>query len=328
MKIRIATRKSALALAQTRWVAAQLKRLDSNVVVEEVHIQTQGDLIFDKPLAKIGGKGLFINEVENALATEQADLAVHSMKDVPAKLHSGLCIIAVPKRELPHDVIVSRHGSLKSVFDLDPGMKLASSSLRRVLQLHQHRNDLGYVTIRGNVDTRLAKLNAGSFDAIVLAYAGLARLGLWEQVQHQALILPEQVCLPAIGQGALALEAPMESPFFSLFTELNDPDTRACIDAERAFGAALEANCSTPLACHASFAGGCFRVEGNIAALDGRKIVRSSVQASLSSKHSPVELGRELAEHLLNHGGRELLGEALNSSDPYRHGIFLQQVFN
>src|SRR5688500_8816083 len=202
VKVRIATRGSKLALVQTRWVAARIREHNPGIEIEEVVIVTKGDKITDVPLAKIGGKGLFVVDVEDAITQGRADIAVHSMKDVPAHLAEGLGIVCVPEREDPRDVLITREGG--ELDDLTAGTQVGTGSLRRVCQLRQRRPDLAYVPMRGNVDTRLRKLAEGEVGAIVLAAAGLNRLGLAGSVKLAAI--PAGTCLPAVGQGALAIE--------------------------------------------------------------------------------------------------------------------------
>jgi hydroxymethylbilane synthase len=255
VKIRIATRTSKLALAQAHWVARQLafhhKRRSRPDVrpleVEFVHITTKGDMTLDKPLYEVGGKGLFVKEIETALIRNDADVAVHSMKDLPAEHELGLHIAAVPEREDPHDVLIA--DGVTSLQELKPRAKVGTSSLRRSKQLAATRPDLRFEPLRGNVDTRLRKLQQGEYDAIVLAAAGIRRLGL-QSVRYHVLSISE--CMPAAGQGALAIQTrARDVPSTQLVSALDDFSTRIRTEAERACVRALQADCTLPIAAYA-----------------------------------------------------------------------------
>ncbi|MGF1465082.1 MAG: hydroxymethylbilane synthase [Sandaracinaceae bacterium] len=325
MKLRLATRRSPLALAQTRWVAARLGEAHPGLEVEEVPVVTLGDKVIDKPLATIGGKGLFINEVEARLVAGDADLAVHSMKDVPDALADGMDIVAMPVREDPRDVLVTTDGV--GLHDLAPGTVVGTSSLRRAVQLHAARPDLRFAVFRGNVGTRLKKLEAGEVGAAVLAYSGLKRLGLDASVPHVALA--PSVSLPAVGQGALGIEGPTDRPDLAeLLAPLEHETTRLAVEAERAYLALLQGSCTTPLAAHAAVAGRALEIEGMVGAVDGTGILRERNGGPLDGD-SPTErrrlareLGRALAARLLDQGAGGMVEAAQRCEDPYAVGPY------
>ncbi len=269
-RVRIATRKSKLALAQMRAWAKTLAACHPGVQIEEVHVVTTGDKIQDRSLAKIGGKGLFIKEIEEALLDDRADLAVHSMKDVPAELAPGLTIGCVPPREDPRDVLITTDGSRFA--DLPSGATIGTSSLRRGVQLRSIRPELAVAPLRGNVDTRLRKLRDGEADAIVLARAGLVRLGMAAEATE---ILESDVCLPAIGQGALAIEHRSEDVAMAeLLAPLQDAPTLATTAAERGVMFAVEGNCQVPVAAYAERVGAELRLRALLADEEGTDIRR------------------------------------------------------
>lgn len=312
MQLRLATRRSALALAQSRWVAATLSAQKPGLTVELVEVVTAGDRIQDVALSEVGGKGLFVTEVENAVLDGRADLAVHSLKDVPAELASGLVLAAVPRREDARDVLITAEGD--ALDDLEAGARIGTSSLRRSLQLGFQRNDLQYALLRGNVDTRLKKLAAGEYRAIVLAAAGLRRLGLFDRPLWP---LPVEISVPAVGQGALAIEARADdSATLALLAGLDHPESRACVLAERAFLAALGGDCHTPLAGHARLLddGRRLHFEGWVGALDGVQQVRASsdvwIDAGASRQDAAHKLAIEVAQTLLARGARDMLAAA------------------
>ncbi len=296
----LGTRGSPLAVRQSEWVQARLKELAPDVTVTLRRIQTSGDKILDVALAKVGGKGLFVKEIEEALLSGDIDLAVHSMKDVPGELQPGLALLAVPRREDPRDALISRDASPFTA--LPRGAKIGTSSLRRQAQLLQSRPDLSISMLRGNLDTRLRKLREGQFDAIVLAAAGLRRLG-WEQ--HVTEYLDPTVCLPAIGQGALGIEGRQDDAFLrGIVGGLDDPQTRKTVSAERALLRRLQGGCQVPIAEHAMLSGDRIIVEGLVASVDGREVIRDNVQGSADD---PESLGVRLAERLLARGGDKIL---------------------
>jgi len=298
----IGTRGSRLAVWQAEWVQARLGELVPGLDITLRRIKTTGDNILDVPLAKIGGKGLFIKEIQEALLRGEIDLAVHSMKDVPAVLPEQLEIMGVPKREDPRDALVSRTGA--KLDDLPKGAQVGTSSLRRQAQLRRHRPDLRIEVLRGNVDTRLRKLNEGEYDAVVLAAAGLRRMGWTSEITEY---LQPSVCLPAIGQGALGLEARRDDVFVrGLLADLEDGPTRVAVTAERAFLARLEGDCQVPIAAYAQVSGQTLSMDALIASIDGSHVVRDAIKGPTVDAGI---LGKELAERLLANGGTAILTE-------------------
>jgi hydroxymethylbilane synthase len=261
-----ATRRSALALAQARAFVERLRRAHAGLEITELQVVTSGDKIQDRPLHEVGGKGLFTKEIEEALLAGRADFAVHSIKDVPGALPEGLAIACVPTREDPRDVLIApRHGPLSA---LPAGARIGTSSLRRLVSLRAARPDLEIVAMRGNVDTRLRKVDAGEFDAIVLARAGLVRLGLEARATE---VLAPELSLPAVGQGALGIECrAADDRVRALLAPLHDKTTSACVAAERGVLVALEGDCKTPLAAYAErTTSGQMRLRAFVAAPDG-----------------------------------------------------------
>jgi hydroxymethylbilane synthase len=312
MNLRLATRRSTLALVQSRWVAAALQARLPGLQVELVEVVTTGDRIQDVALSEVGGKGLFVTEVENAVLDGRADLAVHSLKDVPAELAPGLVLGAVPEREDPRDVLITSKGD--ALDDLEAGARIGTSSLRRSLQLGFQRNDLEYALLRGNVDTRLKRLAAGDYRAIVLAAAGLRRLGLFERPLWP---LPVEISVPAVGQGALAIEARADdTQTLELLAKIDHAETRACVLAERAYLAALGGDCHTPLAGHARLLdeGRRLHFEGWVGAVDGVQQVRASSDVWLGQddalEATAQRLAAEVAQTLLQRGARDMILEA------------------
>lgn len=296
----LGTRGSKLAVHQSEWVQARLKELAPHVAVTLRRIRTSGDMILDVPLAKIGGKGLFVKEIEEALLSGEIDLAVHSMKDVPTVLPAGLDLLCIPRREDPRDALISRDG--RRFKDLPHGAKVGTSSLRRQAQLLQARPDLSIIMLRGNLDTRLRKLREGQFDAIVLAAAGLRRLG-WEQEITE--YLPPEISLPAIGQGALGIEGRRDDHFVrSLLSDLDHAPTRTMVLAERALLHRLQGGCQVPIAAHATVTGSDVTLEGLVASVDGKDMIRDRVQGTVTD---PESMGIQLAERLLARGGDKIL---------------------
>ncbi|RMG30259.1 MAG: hydroxymethylbilane synthase [Gammaproteobacteria bacterium] len=298
--LRIATRRSALALWQAEHVRARLRERHPDLEVELVGLTTRGDRILDSPLAKIGGKGLFVKELEVALLEGRADLAVHSMKDVPAEFPPGLGLAAILAREDPRDAFVSRdHARLES---LPEGAVVGTSSLRRQCQLKALRPDLDIRPLRGNVNTRLEKLDAGAFDAIVLACAGLRRLGFASRIRQE---LGPEVILPAIGQGAIGIEIRLDDARTRALVEpLADPDTTWCVTAERALNARLLGGCQVPIGGHAVITERRLHLHGLVGHPDGTEIVRGTVSGPPEAAEA---LGRALAEDLLARGADRLL---------------------
>jgi hydroxymethylbilane synthase len=298
----IATRGSALALWQAEHVKARLAAVAPDVAVEFNVIKTSGDKILDVPLAKVGGKGLFVKEIEQALVDNEADVAVHSMKDVPAELAPGLVLIAVSAREVPWDALCAR--APVTVDTLPRGAKVGTSSMRRQCQLLARRPDLQIAMLRGNVPTRIRKLDDGEFDAIVLAAAGLTRLGLGARITQQ---LPIEVSIPAVAQGVLGLEARAgDARVAELIRKaIHDPAEERRVAAERSFLARMGGSCQTPLAAHAVDAGGgALRIVGLCGMPDGSKILRAEHTGAAADAEA---LGRRLGEDLLAQGADQIL---------------------
>lgn len=298
--LKIATRKSPLALWQAEHIKARLEALHDGLVVELVTFVTQGDKILDTPLAKIGGKGLFVKELENALLDGRADLAVHSIKDVPMQLPEGLDLPVICEREDPFDAFVSN--TYAHFNDLPHGAVVGTSSLRRKSQILHQRPDLVIKDLRGNVGTRLAKLDEGQYDGIILASAGLKRLGLFDRIRHQ---LDVTLSLPAVGQGALGLECRADDhDVLALIEPLRHYDTEICVRAERAFNAYLEGGCQIPIAGYATLQAHNIIMEGRVGSLDGKVLLKAEQRANHTQA---VELGEKLAEALIALGAGELL---------------------
>ena len=301
MKIlKIATRQSPLALWQAEHIRARLEALHADLKVELVTFVTQGDKILDTPLAKIGGKGLFVKELEAALLDGRADLAVHSMKDVPMALPEGLSLAVICEREDPLDAFVSN--TYNSFDELPQGAKVGTSSLRRKTQILKQRPDLNIIDLRGNVGTRLSKLDSGLYDAIILASAGLKRLGLAERIRHT---LQPEISLPAVGQGALGLECrATDQGVLDLILPLLHAETDVCVRAERAFNAYLEGGCQVPIAGYATLNQGQIHIEGRVGSVDGVTLLK--VQLS-GAPEQAEQLGVSLAQKLLEQGAGDLL---------------------
>jgi hydroxymethylbilane synthase len=301
--VRIGTRGSALALTQSGWVADRLRERLTDTAVELVTIRTKGDILQDVSLAKIGGKGLFIKEIEEALLEGEIDLAVHSMKDLPAALPEGLTIAATPPREDPRDVLISRDNLPLEA--LAAGARIGTGSLRRSAQLRHRFPHLEIVSLRGNLDTRIRKIDTGGLDGVILAAAGIRRMG-WEAKISQWL--PVSVMLPAVGQGILAIETRRsDAALVRAVGLLNDPVAACEAEAERAFLARLGGGCQLPIAGHAVKSGETLRIEGLVASVDGAVMIRDAVEGPAAEAGT---LGSGLADHLLAAGGRALLAEA------------------
>jgi len=301
MKLVIATRRSRLALWQAEHVRKLLKARHSGLEVDLLPLSTRGDELLDQRLDKVGGKGLFVKELESALADGRAQLAVHSMKDLPAELPPGFAIAAVLEREDPRDALVSsKYSSLK---EMPEKSVIGTSSLRRAAQILERHPRLEARLLRGNVETRLAKLDRGEYDAVILAVAGLVRLGLEKRIR--ARLEPED-SLPAPGQGALGIECLVaRADVAALLAPLADGDATACVRAERAVSRAFGGSCTIPLGAFAQLAGKQLRLRALVAAADGRRVARSDVTGDASE---PEALGRLAAEQLAARGAREILG--------------------
>ena len=298
--LRIATRKSQLALWQAEYVRDMLTLHHPDLTVELVTMSTQGDKILDTPLAKVGGKGLFVKELERSLLDEETDIAVHSMKDVPVELPAGLHLAAICPREDPRDAFVSnRHASLD---ELPEGARLGTSSLRRQCQLAALRPDLEIVDLRGNVNTRLQKLDNGEYDAIILAAAGLKRLQFENRI---TAFLATDTSLPAIGQGAVGIECRRDDERVNeLLAPLNDPDTATRVAAERAMNQRLQGGCQVPIAGYAELEHGVILLRGLVGRVDGSEIIRGEIAGP---PEDAAHLGQVLAEDLLARGADDIL---------------------
>ena len=298
--VRIATRKSALALWQAEYVKAQLEHYHAGINVELVPMTTKGDVILDTPLAKVGGKGLFVKELEVAMLEGRADIAVHSMKDVPVEFPEGLGLEVICPREDPRDAFVSN--TYASIDELPEGSIVGTSSLRRQCQLKSQRPDLDIRDLRGNVNTRLRKLDDGEYDAIILASAGLIRLEMPERIK--AFIEPEQI-LPANGQGAVGIECRTDDDTIKqLLAPLECKETRVRVLAERAMNRKLEGGCQVPIGSYAVVDGDEMYLRGLVGAIDGSEIIESDITGSISDAE---QLGEKLADTLLGLGAKSIL---------------------
>lgn len=298
--IRIATRKSPLAMWQAEHVAAELKKAHPGIMVELLGMSTKGDRILDAPLAKIGGKGLFVKELEQGMLEGTADIAVHSMKDVPVELPEGLHLPIIMQREDPRDAFVSNKYS--SLEELPQGACVGTSSLRRQSQLSEKRPDLVIKPLRGNVNTRLAKLDAGEFDAIILASAGLIRLEFSERI---ASFITAEQSLPAIGQGAVGIECRVDDERInSLLKPLHHEDTAICVRAERAMNHRLNGGCQVPIAGYAELQDGKVHMRGLVGEPDGSHILRAETRGSAAETE---QLGTRVADELLDNGADRIL---------------------
>ncbi len=301
-RIVIASRESALAMWQARHIQARLQGLYPGMQVEILGMTTTGDQILDSPLSRIGGKGLFVKELELALAEGRADLAVHSMKDVPMNLPDGFELAAIGEREDPRDAFVSNQ--YKRLEDLPAGSIVGTSSLRRQSQLMARFPHLKIESLRGNLQTRLRKLDEGQYAAIILAAAGLKRLGLEDRIA--SLIAPES-SIPAVGQGALGIEIRAgRDDMMALLAPLNHAETAACVTAERATSRALAGSCTVPLGAFAEIHDNTLRMTGFVASVDGQRMVRATVEGA---PQAADDLGRSLAQHLVAQGADKILAE-------------------
>jgi hydroxymethylbilane synthase len=306
-QLRIATRKSPLALWQAEHVRARLQQLHPGLQVELLTMSTQGDRVLDSPLAKIGGKGLFVKELEQGMLAGQADIAVHSMKDVPAELPHGLEIGAILEREDPRDAFVSNH--FAALAELPQGARVGTSSLRRQCQLRNVRPDLEILDLRGNVNTRLAKLDAGDYDAIVLASAGLKRLGMAERITRA--LEPEDM-LPAIAQGVIGIECRSDDATVrALIEPLNHAETGLRTRAERAMNARLAGGCQAPVAGFSVINGDRITLRGLVGWPNGSSIIRGEISGPAAEA---AVLGEQLAQELLERGARPILDELLGGA--------------
>ncbi|QHM72869.1 hydroxymethylbilane synthase [Mixta intestinalis] len=307
--LRIATRQSPLALWQAQYVQQRLMACHPGLRVELVPMVTRGDIILDTPLAKVGGKGLFVKELELAMLENRADIAVHSMKDVPVEFPEGLGLVAICERDDPLDAFVSnRYATLD---ELPQGAVVGTSSLRRQCQLAALRPDLVIRSLRGNVGTRLSKLDAGEYDAIILAAAGLKRLGLQDRIRYA---IPAEVSLPAVGQGAVGIECRLDDEqTIMLLAALNDDDTATRVKAERAMNTRLEGGCQVPIGSYAVLEGDDIWLRGLVGSPDGVSMIRGERRGP---RHQAEQLGTSLAEELLSNGAREILQDVYQGNPP------------
>ncbi|NPA17251.1 MAG: hydroxymethylbilane synthase [Aquificae bacterium] len=302
MKIRIGTRKSKLALWQANYIASQLKKHYPDIQVELVKIVTKGDKILDVPLAKVGGKGLFVKEIEEAMLRNEIDIAVHSLKDVPTYFPEGLGLVAITEREDPRDAFLSVKYS--SIDEMPEGAVLGTSSLRRKAQIMLKRGDLEIRDLRGNVDTRIRKLEEGQYDGIILAYAGLKRLGLEGKVRQ---VFEPDFMIPAVAQGFLGIEARLDDEETrKIVSVLNHRESEIRAKAERAFLKTLEGGCQVPLAAYSEIDGDKLKVTGFVSDLEGKRVFRDSMEGP---PEEAERIGTALAEKLLDMGAREVLQE-------------------
>lgn len=307
-EFRIGTRKSRLAMWQADWVAGRLRELRPGITVSLVGIKTKGDNILDAALAKIGDKGLFTRELETAMLNGEIDMAVHSMKDLPTSLPAGLVIGAVCRREYPGDVLVSRRGEKLS--DLPRGAVIGTSSLRRIAQLKRYRPDLEMVNVRGNLITRLRKLEEQDMDALVLAYAGMVRLGFRDRITE---LVPFEIDLPAVGQGSIGVETrEKDNEVAGLLAGLDHGPSRRAVSAERSLMKALEGGCQIPVGALALEDGGEMALEAMVAELDGSNMIRMSMSGPSSD---PVGLGERLAGAMIARGAGDILKKVRQEFD-------------
>lgn len=301
-RLKLGSRGSKLALWQADFVASQLSRIVPDLNVEVKVIKTKGDKILDVALSRIGDKGLFTREIEKELLDGSIDMAIHSMKDLPSQLAPGLCIAAVLERENPGDVLISRQGY--KFYELPEGAVIGTSSLRRISQIRALRPDINLVDMRGNVETRINKMYEQDLDGIVLAYAGVKRLGFEDKISD---FLPHEVILPAVGQGAIAVEVREgDGASLELARSINHEPTDWATRTERSFLKVLEGGCQVPIGCYAEVRGESMTVEGLIASLDGRRVFRGSMQGSYQEADV---LGQQLAHDLLEKGAAGVLAE-------------------
>lgn len=301
-KIKIGSRGSPLALWQANWIKDQLESLHPEIPVEIVVIKTSGDKIHDVPLAKIGGKGLFVKEIEEAMLRKEVDFAVHSMKDMPIKFPFALCIAAVTKRENPFDALIARDNI--KLDKLQKGARVGTGSLRRMSQLLHYRPDLNLVPLRGNLETRIKKLDTEGLDAIILAAAGLIRMGWDDKISE---IISPEILLPAMGQGSVGVEArkhDVENQI--LLAEMDDEDTHLALDAERAVVTQLEGGCNVPIGAFATIEKDQMTLKGLVASLDGKTLYKTELQGR---KLDAKSMGRELGNALLEMGGDKIMRE-------------------
>lgn len=300
MHVRVATRGSLLALTQTGWLVDRLKEANPGTEFELITFKTVGDKVLDVALSQIGGKGLFTKELEDALLAGEADIAVHSLKDMPTEQPEGLALACTPPREDARDVVITPDGT--KFMDLPAGTLVGTSSLRRLAQLRAMRPDLEYVPIRGNIDTRLRKLLEGQVGALIMAAAGLHRAGFAGRITEY---LNPETCLPAPGQGALAVEIrSSDAAIGEIVAKMHDPQTATAVTAERALLGFLQGGCQVPIGAHAQVVAGRIHLEGLIASPDGARVIRHAAEGP---EGEAAALGRQVGAWLLENGGREIL---------------------
>ncbi|EJL43871.1 MULTISPECIES: hydroxymethylbilane synthase [Brevibacillus] len=306
-KWKVGTRRSKLALTQTNWVVQKLKELAPQAEFELYEIVTKGDRILDVTLSKVGGKGLFVKEIEQSLYDKETDFAVHSLKDMPAELPEGLVIGAIPKRVDPRDVLLSLDG--KTLDELKEGALVGTSSLRRSAQILAHRPDIQIESLRGNIDTRIRKLEEGNFDAIILAAAGLARVNYEGNISQ---FLPVEISLPAVGQGALAIECRADDEeTLALLKQLDDEPTRLAVTAERSFLHKLQGGCQVPIGAYATVGEDKqITLTGMVGSPDGKQMFKNT-----ATGRDPQALGVQVAEALLAQGAGEVLAQVLRENE-------------
>ena len=301
-KVRIGSRRSQLALVQTEWVIEQLRTFYPETEFEIKEIVTKGDKILDVTLSKVGGKGLFVKEIEQALIDGEVDFAVHSMKDMPAEMPEGLILASVPKREDPRDCLISHHHY--TIDTLPKGAKVGTSSLRRAAQLLAYRNDLQIESIRGNINTRLSKLETDGLDAIILAAAGLHRVGWQDRITQY---LDTEISIPAVGQGALGIQSRAnDSEILEMLAKINDDSTRILVSSERAFLNRLQGGCQIPIGAYAQWKEEQIELVGIVASVDGEQVI---TYRELGKAEDAVSLGIRVAERLLEMGADQILNE-------------------
>jgi hydroxymethylbilane synthase len=316
-KIKIGTRGSALALWQAEWVKSELEKRYQGMTVTLTKIKTTGDKILDVPLAKVGGKGLFVKEIEEAMLANEIDIAVHSMKDVPTFFPDGLHLSCITKREDPRDALLTRNGV--TFKELPKGANVGTSSLRRQAQLMNIRPDFVIHQLRGNVDTRLRKLKEGQFDAIILAAAGIKRLGLAENVTEY---IDPEISLPAIGQGALGIECRVDDRELNdLIAFFNHADSRTCVTGERALLRRLEGGCQVPIACYGRMKEGKLHLTGLVGSVDGKRIIKDTIEGAPDTAE---KLGVTLAEKLLVQGADVILREVYGHNTDFSGNNLLE----
>ncbi len=306
--LKLGTRKSLLAMTQSTWVKNQLEALNSDITIELVKIITKGDKILDVPLVKVGGKGLFVKEIEEALLKKEVDFAVHSLKDVPTKIPDGLEISIFPKREDAKDAFISNIAP--DIQSLKPNAIVGTCSLRRIVQLKAIRPDLTIKSLRGNIDTRLKKLDNNEFDAIILASAGLHRIGLQDRITSY---INTDIMIPAIGQGALAIEFRSNEAYIKeILLKIHDKDTEICVRAERALLMRLEGGCQAPIGGYAQISGDELKINAIVGDENGEKIIKREMTGKISI---PEGLGILVAEQILKAGGDEILKNVYNNAN-------------